>query len=57
MTTTDLAKRLGALATAHREALSALATDADDKAAKLYRPSDFQRICAALVKHVEMVSA
>ncbi len=37
MTTTDLAKRLGALATAHREALSALATDADDKAARLYR--------------------
>jgi hypothetical protein len=30
---------------------------ATDKAAKLYRPSDFQRICAALVKHVEMVSA
>jgi hypothetical protein len=28
---------------------------ATDKAAKLYRPSDFGRICAALVRHVEKV--
>jgi predicted phage-related endonuclease len=29
---------------------------ATDKAAKLYRPSDFERICAALVEHIARVS-
>jgi hypothetical protein len=30
---------------------------ATDKAARLYRPSDFRRICAALVKHIEWVAS